>query len=223
MQPVIRPGEEHRTRGHRWMQVVGRLAAGRTPESAATELALIHQQLAQQFPDTFDGRALQAQPLTGLPGDRQTTVRVFSLLMGVVGLVLLIACANVASLFLERAASRRREIVVRLAIGGGRRGIIAPLMAEAGVIAGAGGVLGLLLGLWATDAFRLLEGAVGLVGLDFSLDLRVLGFAAAASMLTALLFGLAPAAQALRVPISSALGARGDADGAPLKIGLRKS
>ena len=223
MQPVIRPGDEHLTRGHRWMQAVGRLAPGNSAASAGAELTVLHEQLAQQFPDTFDGRALQAQPLTGLPGDRQTTVRAFSLLMGVVGLVLLIACANVANLFLERAVSRRREIAVRLAIGGSRRRIVAPLLAEAAVVAAAGGLLGLLLGLWATDAFRLVESSVGRVGLDFSLDLRVLGFTAAATMLTVALFGLAPAAQALRVPIVPALGARGDGDGSPLKLGLRKS
>lgn len=222
MQPVIRPGQEHLTRGHRWMQAVGRLAPGTTVTSADAELAVIHEQLAQQFPRTFDGRALQAQRLSGLPGDRQTTVRVFSLLMGVVGLVLLIACANVANLFLERAASRRREIAVRLAIGGSRRRIIAPLLAEAGVVAAAGGILGLLLGLWATDAFRLVEVYTGRVGLDFSLDLRVLGFTTAIAMFTVVLFGLAPAVQALRVPIVSALSARGDGAGARLKLGLRK-
>src|SRR2546423_13888818 len=111
------------------------------------------------------------------------------ILMTVVSLVLLIACANVASLLLARAAARRKEIAVRLALGAGRFRLVRQFFTESLVLAAAGGALGLLFGVWSA---RSLSGVFAHRVLDVSLDMRVLGFTLLVSILTGLLFGAAP-------------------------------
>lgn len=127
-------------------------------------------------------------------------------LMGMVGLVLLIACANVAGLLIARAAGRRKEIAIRLAMGAGRTGIVRQLLVESLVLGLAGGVAGLLVGRWTTlGLLRLLAGDQPEAWLSAAIDLRVLGFNLLLSVATGILFGLAPALQSVRAEVASAL------------------
>jgi len=119
--------------------------------------------------------------------------------------VLLIACANVANLLLVRASVREKEIAIRTALGAGRRRLVAQMLAESLVLASAGGVLGVLLGYLAIAPIQTL-GATSLPRIaDIALDWRVLGFAAVATIVTGVLFGLAPAWQASRAGVNAVL------------------
>ena len=126
--------------------------------------------------------------------------------MAIVGVVLLIGCANVANLLLARAAARAREVAVRISIGAGRRRLVRQFLTESVLLAGAGGVLGFLLAAWGTTAIVSLfaAGQRPLV-IDARPDRIVLMFTIGVSMLTAILFGLAPALQATRVDVTAAL------------------
>jgi hypothetical protein len=127
-------------------------------------------------------------------------------LMALVGLVLLIACANVANLQLARAASRSREMAIRLALGAARRSLLRQLLIESLVIALAGGMLGLLVSVWTTSALlRILPADATGGWIAATLDVRLLLFTLAISTFTGLLFGLAPALQASRAEVASTL------------------
>src|SRR5262249_23218241 len=128
------------------------------------------------------------------------------ILMGIVGLVLLIACVNVANLLLARAAARQREVAVRLAIGASRTRLVRQFLTESFVLAFCGGLAGLLLANWATRALlRLSLGTRTADGLTVNLDVGVLAFTAGICIMTGLLFGLAPALRSTSVPVSSTL------------------
>jgi predicted permease len=131
-----------------------------------------------------------------------------SVLMAMVAVVLLIACANLANLLLSRSAAREREIAIRLSIGAGRGRLVRQLMTESLLLALLGGAAGLLMSQWAqTLLLRMATGKSGPT-LETDLDIRVLGFTAAISILTAILFGLAPALRATRLDVGSALKSR---------------
>lgn len=202
-----------------WLGVFGRLKPGASVEQAQAELTTIALGLEQNYPNTDTGRGVSVLAGVGLHSDDRVSLRNFlGLLLAAVMLLLLIACSNVANLLLLRATSRRREIAVKLALGATRGRIIQQLLTEGLVLSIVGGALGLLLAPWSAElilAFQ--QPAYGLRGVDISPDARVLIFTALLSILTAVVFGLAPALQASKPDLVTAL-----KDGAP-GSGKRKS
>jgi predicted permease len=179
-----------------FINVVARLRPGATVTGAQTELALIGRNLADQYPKTNAGRGFMAQMLRQeLVSDVGSTLW---LLLGAVGLVLLIACVNVASLLLARAVSREREVALRIALGAGRGRLARQCLTESAALALGGGLLGVLLaGVGIRPFVMFWPGSLPRAE-EIQVDWHVLLFALAASLLSGLLFGLAPA---LRVSV----------------------
>ncbi|MGH7498420.1 MAG: ABC transporter permease, partial [Gemmatimonadales bacterium] len=171
--------------------VVGRLTPSATIQGGQEELSTVARALAAEYPDKNTGRDVRVVAFTA---DTVGSIRpALLLLCGAVGFVLLIACANVANLFLARAATRQREVAVRAALGASRWRLVRQVMAEAIVLAVAGGILGLLVASWSVDALIALKPA-GIPRLDeISIDSRVLAFTLLVSIVVGLAFGLAPA------------------------------
>ena len=196
-------------RGNRWLFSVGRLKPGVTPEQAQASLVLIAKQLEEAYPKTNRNRtaSVSAFSESSDPDSRQQLSSVARLLMGVVGIVLLIACANVANLLLARSSARTKEIAVRLAIGATRWRIVRQLLTEGILLATLGGAAGLLLAWWATRSLSAAPPPQGALPLtpQFSIDLRVLLFTLGLSVFAGIVFGLAPALRASRPALVPAL------------------
>jgi predicted permease len=232
MQSQIMPGREWLNDVRRsWLQMMVRLKPGiaKQPARAATDVLVKQILIDQEGPN---GRAEEVRDIrqakiafetgaTGFSRLRANFSEPLMILMSVVGLVLLIACANVANLLLARATARQREISVRLALGATRARLIRQLLAESVLLSACGALLGLLLAQWGSRLLLLLVNRDG-VPLALHLDLRVLGFTAAVATLTGILFGLGPALRATRIQINSVLkeGSRGlTSSGAKLSLG----
>jgi putative ABC transport system permease protein len=196
-------------RGAHVYDSIARLKPGVTLAAAQTDLETVMGRLRAQYPDDVSGDHTAMRPyLTELVGDVQ---RAMLVLFAAVGVVLLIACANVASLLLARAIGRQREIAVRAALGASWGRIVRQLLTESLLLAAVGGTAGLLLATWGVDLLKALSPADLPRMQDVRLDGRVLMFTLLVSLLTGLLFGLIPALRAARVDLNEALkeGGRG--------------
>jgi putative ABC transport system permease protein len=219
-----------------WLQIIGRLKRGVKADQATARLKILAPQI---YKETFeqhglareDGRQLgpqdrdrylkqtfDTQPAAnGISWLRREYRQALIVLMTMVAVVLLIACANVANLLLARGATRQREIAIRMAVGGGRGRLIRQLFTESLLLSGLGAMLGILFAEWSARLLvRFLDAP-----LDLTLDVGVLAFTAGVAVLTGLLFGIAPAWRAARVDPQAAMktNARGAIEGTKLGLG----
>ena len=196
-------------RGRRSLLAKGRLRPGTTVEEAEAQLNTIAVRLGEEYPKTNEGRKISVVPTSEVrihPFIDQAVTPVALLLMVVVGMVLLIACANVANMLLAKASVRRQEIAVRLAVGASRVRLLSQLLTESVMLAFVGGALGLLLAHWSVHLILALQPPLPMsIALDLGVDVRVLVFTLLVSLATGVLFGLAPAFQATRQDLVSAL------------------
>jgi putative ABC transport system permease protein len=201
-------------RGAHFVQVIGRLKPGVTQEQTQAEITAIASRLEQQYPDTNTHRSLRVDSaLTALVGDIRPTLLI---LLGAVACVLLIACANVANLLLARATSRHKEMAIRAAMGASRVRVIRQLLTESVLLSLLGGAVGLLLAVWWSDLLIALGKEDIPRAVHVGIDLRVLGFTLGVSILTGVIFGLAPAFHSAKRELIDALkeGGRGTSEGA---------
>ena len=214
-------------RGSRSMFLKGRLREGITAEQAEEAVGALSVALAETYPDTNENRAMTLLPTGKVslhPLVDRALLPVAGLLLTVVGLVLLIACANLASFLLARAEDRRKEIAVRLALGANRRQLIRQLLVETTLLAVLGGVGGILLANWTLGVLMSFQPPLPIpVNFDVSLDRNVLWFTAGVSILAGFAFGLAPALQATKPDVSATLKNEGTGGGRPRRFSLRST
>ncbi|HMF55988.1 MAG TPA: ABC transporter permease, partial [Pyrinomonadaceae bacterium] len=189
------------------LEMIGRLKPGASVKIAQASLSAIAQHIAEQYPDSHTGKGVDVRPTnTGLGFMEGPAIGFMSVLMAIVGLVLLIACANVAGMSFARSASRRKEIAIRLALGASRSRIIRQLLTESVLLFVMGGTAGLLLAVWLTDLLLAFKPPVPFtIELDLGIDWRVLLFTLLVSLLTGIVFGLAPAINASKPDVLPAL------------------
>ncbi len=205
-------------RGDRWIHTQARLRPGVSRRQAQAAVDVVAKRLEESFPKTNEDMELRVLPLWKAPyGGQAMLLPVLSLLFAVTVGVLLIVSANVANLLLARATVRQKEVAIRLALGVGRARLIRQLLTESLVLSLLGGALGVILAGWAKGLFRTFLPKTYLpVGYTFDMDPATLGFTLLVTLITGVLFGLAPALQASRVNLSGTLKEGGRTSGAAL-------
>ena len=220
MQSEVFPGQDYLSqetkpfRKTEWLQVIGRLKPGVTLAQAKAAIEVeFHQILEAQTAGMSapDKLRFLNQHLSVTPGSHGASTlrgdfgKPLLILMAIVGLILLIACANIANILLARSAARRKEISIRVALGAGRLRLFRQVLTESALLAVIGGAVGLLLAQWADAALlRMVSTTSNQVRLDVHLNTAVLAFTLAVSFLTGILFGLTPAFQATRMDLKGA-------------------
>src|SRR6266576_6178 len=233
MQPTLNPPEASRAadplsnrfkeRDSHWLAVFARLKPDVSREQAGAELSTVARHVAEAYRGKASAETLRTVQLLSMnggmdPRDREEALPLAGIVMVVVALVLLIACANIASLLMARAAVRRRETAIRQALGATRPRLVRQWLTESVLLGVAGGALGLLLALWANQLLISYLQTTPLASLELGLDWRVLAFTLGVSVITGIVFGLAPALQASRLDIVMVLKSE-DA----LRAGTRRS
>ncbi|MFP5261703.1 MAG: ABC transporter permease [Blastocatellia bacterium] len=211
--PLALDGELLEQRGAHFLRVIARLKPGVPLQAAQAEMSTIATRLEQQYPEDDTDRVVALYSLYDhLVGGIRPALLV---LLAVVGFVLLIACSNVANLLLARAATRQREIAIRMALGASRGRIIRQLITESLILAFIGGGAGLLLALWGVESLVALSPANLPRMSGVGVDRWVLGFTLIVSVMTGIIFGLAPAIKASKPDLNDALkeGGRGSTEG----------
>jgi putative ABC transport system permease protein len=206
-------------RDNAYLRVIARLQSRATEAKAQSELATIAGRLEQQFPDTNRGLSVDLVPLQKyVVGDVRTSLLIF---LGAVSFVLLIACANVANLLLARAAGRQKEMAIRAAMGASRWRIVRQLLSESLLLAALGGVAGLALASWGLNVLVAFA-PQNIPRLNaLAMDRWVLGFTLLVSVITGLVFGLAPALQSSKPDLNAALKEGRSSSGGFSQRGLR--
>ena len=202
-------------RRFRWIGMLGRLKAGVGLSQARSAMKVLAASLEQQFPDANGGRTVELASVSDAAlgiNNRRQFLQAGGVMMAVVGLVLLIACVNLANLLLAQSSRREKEVSIRAALGASRARLMRQLLAESVLLSLAGGGVGLLVAYWGRNAlwsFR--PPQLGAASIDLSLDVRVLAFTACVSVVTGFIFGLVPALRLSRTNLTDTLklGGRG--------------
>jgi putative ABC transport system permease protein len=220
--PMAFSPAQRSARNSHYLRVVGRLRRGVGWPAARDDMHAVARQLAQAYPRTNDRVGIVVTPLhEEVAADAR---RALAILLGAAACVLLIMCANIANLLIARASNRRREIAVRVAIGAGRGRVARQLLTESALLSAAGGLAGLLVATWGVAALERFVPAPLAATIDLHLDGRAVLFALAATAVTALMFGVAPALHAASRDVAGDLkaapGSAGGRSGARLRDGL---
>ena len=217
--PIVISQSQSANRGSHFLFTIARMKPGITVEQAQQQMSVIGSRLEQQYPDA---QAKRNVLVGSLPEAIVSGVRpMLNILLGAVGFVLLIACTNVANLLLARATGRRKEIAIRTALGAGRGRLVRQFLTESVMLSMLGGALGLLMSKWGVNGLVALTAGFLPRSSEIAIEGRVVGFTLLLSLVTGIVFGLAPALQVSRTDVQETMKEGGNAGSSPQRNWLR--